>query len=313
MTEGNYVSPSPSIPISQPPGTWIFPEDGNFPTNKISEGSPDGSPNHHHRYRPAHATNFARSDHFVPFISNELVDEIREPTKIPSSPTSHSSATLHLLSNYYCGPEHTTFLSTPIEPRSPAIGFASGVPYLPSSYSIAEHREHGEPHLHRTDESDPEDLHSPSVCSASPRSDLHPTGAEADLTIHIEPHSIKLQKSYNCSTCHKSFARPSALRKHEKMHTTKQAFACDAVGCGKKFGVRSNLQRHQQVVHGIRRAHKWARDYKVEFEHPSLSPSLISDTASMPPSGLVWDNEGPFSRREINWPSSQTARAQELP
>ncbi|KAJ6495380.1 hypothetical protein C8R45DRAFT_987149 [Mycena sanguinolenta] len=174
-------------------------------------------------------------------------------------------------------------------------------PYaVPSSHSVAE------PHSDQYDGSDSEDLHSPSVCSASPRSDLHSTGAVADLTTHTEPHSTNIQKPYDCSTCHKSFTRSSALRKHEKMHATKQAFACETVGCGKKFGVRSNLQRHQHVVHGIRRPDKRARDYKVEFERPSLSPSLISDTASIPSSGVVWDNEGPFSRREVQWLSSQT-------
>ncbi|TDL22386.1 hypothetical protein BD410DRAFT_788656 [Rickenella mellea] len=49
-------------------------------------------------------------------------------------------------------------------------------------------------------------------------------------------------KTHACWMCHKSFDRPSTLRKHLLVHTGEKAFACDI--CGRRFGVASNLNRH---------------------------------------------------------------------
>ncbi|KAH9920303.1 uncharacterized protein B0H18DRAFT_1213431 [Fomitopsis serialis] len=50
------------------------------------------------------------------------------------------------------------------------------------------------------------------------------------------------KKMHPCWMCHKSFDRPSTLRKHLLVHTGHKAFACDT--CGRRFGVQSNLNRH---------------------------------------------------------------------
>ncbi|KAI0063254.1 hypothetical protein BV25DRAFT_1991029 [Artomyces pyxidatus] len=50
------------------------------------------------------------------------------------------------------------------------------------------------------------------------------------------------EKKHSCAMCHKSFDRPSTLRKHLLVHTGEKAFACDT--CGRRFGVASNLNRH---------------------------------------------------------------------
>ncbi|KAJ7829197.1 hypothetical protein B0H14DRAFT_2810612 [Mycena olivaceomarginata] len=112
---------------------------------------------------------------------------------------------------------------------------------------------------------------------------------------------------YSCLLCSESFTKPSDLRTHENMHTSKQSFICDFPGCAKRFGVGSNLQRHKQVAHGIQRAHRdrSVLEYKFKFEPLSLSPTLISDTTPMA-SEIAWDNEGPFSRRSVHWPGLQT-------
>lgn len=104
------------------------------------------------------------------------------------------------------------------------------------------------------------------------------------------------------------------------------AFICNFPGCAKRFGlmlytqvtamdkhsagVGSNLQRHKQVAHGIRRARRdrSVLEYKFKFEPLSLSPTLISDTTPMA-SEIAWDNEGPFSRRSVHWPGLQTVCA----
>ncbi|OBZ78725.1 Zinc finger and BTB domain-containing protein 38 [Grifola frondosa] len=52
----------------------------------------------------------------------------------------------------------------------------------------------------------------------------------------------KEKKTHNCWMCHKSFDRPSTLRKHLLVHTGEKAFACET--CGRRFSVASNLNRH---------------------------------------------------------------------
>ncbi|PCH33193.1 hypothetical protein WOLCODRAFT_159897, partial [Wolfiporia cocos MD-104 SS10] len=56
------------------------------------------------------------------------------------------------------------------------------------------------------------------------------------------PEGAKEKKRHSCWMCHKSFDRPSTLRKHLLVHTGEKAYACDT--CGRRFGVLSNLNRH---------------------------------------------------------------------
>ncbi|EPQ61247.1 hypothetical protein GLOTRDRAFT_124974 [Gloeophyllum trabeum ATCC 11539] len=50
------------------------------------------------------------------------------------------------------------------------------------------------------------------------------------------------EKKHGCWMCHKTFDRPSTLRKHLLVHTGEKAHACNI--CGRRFGVLSNLNRH---------------------------------------------------------------------
>ncbi|KAI7861517.1 hypothetical protein BDF14DRAFT_1868383 [Spinellus fusiger] len=73
--------------------------------------------------------------------------------------------------------------------------------------------------------------------------------------------SIKRQKTavlYQCSVCKKYFNRPSALQTHSYTHTGEKPFACDSVGCGRRFAVISNLRRHIKVHKKVKNIHLYS-------------------------------------------------------
>ncbi|KAJ8474956.1 hypothetical protein ONZ45_g15772 [Pleurotus djamor] len=49
-------------------------------------------------------------------------------------------------------------------------------------------------------------------------------------------------RRYDCAMCHKSFDRPSTLRKHLLVHTGAKPYQCDY--CHRRFATSSNLKRH---------------------------------------------------------------------
>ncbi|KAG7441009.1 uncharacterized protein BT62DRAFT_863486, partial [Guyanagaster necrorhizus] len=51
-------------------------------------------------------------------------------------------------------------------------------------------------------------------------------------------------RKHICTTCNKSFNRPSSLRIHVNTHTGATPFRCPFPGCGREFNVNSNMRRH---------------------------------------------------------------------
>ncbi|KAJ7497671.1 hypothetical protein FB451DRAFT_240889 [Mycena latifolia] len=111
----------------------------------------------------------------------------------------------------------------------------------------------------------------------------------------------KSGKRYTCSydSCEKSFVRPCQLLTHQNTHTRAQPYSCGAPECSQKFGVRSNMLRHQ-AKHGIPRTGNTKPIQHFEgfsFEEAIVS-TVHSDLSPMGFRAVMWDRDGPLSRRK---------------
>lgn len=62
----------------------------------------------------------------------------------------------------------------------------------------------------------------------------------------------KVLKRFECSTCQKTFEKPSKLLRHEKIHdVNKKPYACEIFDCFHRFTNPESLQRHQIIHSGM--------------------------------------------------------------
>ncbi|KAH7101009.1 hypothetical protein BKA62DRAFT_657857 [Auriculariales sp. MPI-PUGE-AT-0066] len=60
----------------------------------------------------------------------------------------------------------------------------------------------------------------------------------------------RVEVRYRCQECGKGFDRPSSLKTHMTSHSGERPHACPFAGCGRRFGVSSNMHRHVRTAHG---------------------------------------------------------------
>jgi len=87
------------------------------------------------------------------------------------------------------------------------------------------------PHQHLTDQ----------------HSDPQPSIAEAAAAAHSRGG---FANKHTCSTCFKTFAKPSLLIRHERIHTGEKPFLC--AHCNKSFNQKNSLLVHQRIHDGLK-------------------------------------------------------------
>ncbi|KAJ7513173.1 hypothetical protein B0H11DRAFT_18677 [Mycena galericulata] len=127
----------------------------------------------------------------------------------------------------------------------------------------------------------------------NPCSSTHTTSRDG---LPLPLRRAKRIKTYECDRCDMGFPRSSDLRTHQNVHAGEERFTCEFPNCKKKFGVRANLLRHS-VMHQIPKTVSDRSTSRVKFAPPEKVPHVHSDTVPMC-AGIVWDNEGPFARRQ---------------
>ncbi|CAM1501991.1 Fc.00g039750.m01.CDS01 [Cosmosporella sp. VM-42] len=77
----------------------------------------------------------------------------------------------------------------------------------------------------------------------------HPMSAPAPLVGDSGENRQQKPKTLPCKYCSKRFRRVEHVQRHERTHTKEKPFSCGWDRCGKTFGRRDLLVRHEKLVH----------------------------------------------------------------
>ncbi|KAL0956681.1 hypothetical protein HGRIS_002809 [Hohenbuehelia grisea] len=74
-----------------------------------------------------------------------------------------------------------------------------------------------------------------------------PQGSPSPVTPPGDDDIFSASMKYECDICKKRFYRPSGLKIHLASHSDVKPYVCPVEGCGRSFGVLSNMRRHARL------------------------------------------------------------------
>jgi len=105
------------------------------------------------------------------------------------------------------------------------------------------------------------------------------------LKRHFKIHTG--EKPWSCTVCRRVFAEKSTLMRHNRTHTREKPFKCLYPGCVKVFADRTNLKRHEMLLHTARNRFSEAANAAV---------AVVAAAAAAVASNSVVESTSPASK-----------------